>query len=271
MEAKLRLYVQALALAACGKHAPDGIVVTADGTTGTGKHLRYTDDAPADAVLAAIANADGDPLEISDDHGLVCIRVRRPTQPKQGNVRLSVRISATEWITRLTEVDEENLIDAPFDQFANIIDVYKRSPLEIYDVELAAQPGTLATTLTPALRTICAAFPSIYAMRADQLTAKPNFGDTNTQPPSPRPTPLAIATPTVDGPMTPAIVRQYLVHEAALFAACKTSATLTFTITTDGKTTDVSADACLANALAAIHFPAPPATVHVTAPLTYHP
>jgi hypothetical protein len=71
--------------------------------------------------------------------------------------------------------------------------------------------------------------------------------------------------------MTPAIVRQFLVHEAALFGACKTSATLELTITPEAKTTEVVADPCLANALAAIHFPAPPAPVHVSVRLTFHP
>lgn len=271
MDAQLRSYVQALALAlaACGKHGADGITVTAEGTSGSGETLTYSDDAPADAVLAAIAKANQDPLEIRDKDGAVCTRRRRPTQNKPSNVVLSVRVSATEWITKLTQVDEENLIEAPFDQFANIVDVYKRSALDIFDAEIAAQPGTLASTLTPALRTLCASFPSIYAVRADELQARPTFGDTNTQPPAPRPSNLAIGTPVVDGPMTPAIVRQFLVHEAALFGACKQTATITFTITPEAKTTDVVADPCLANALGAIHFPAPPAPVRVTAALKY--
>jgi predicted nucleic acid-binding protein len=177
---------------------PTASPVMAEGASGSGDSVTTSDDAPADAVLAAIAKASHDPLEIRDKDGVVCTRRRRPTQNKQGNVWLSVRVSATEWITKLSQVDEQDLIEPPFALFA-YIEVYKRSALEIYDVDLAAQPGTLAVTLTPALRTLCASFPSLHAVRPDELQEKPSFGDANTQPPAPRPTNLAIGTPTADG------------------------------------------------------------------------
>ena len=280
-------------VALLGKHVGDAIA------------LAYSEDAPAEVVLAALRGIDDavkSRIMVETVVGGKLVDVCRPLvppaiDPTEERVDLSVELGEKQWVVGMSRVNEFTVLDRPFTRFESTLKEHKASAFfaDSQAIEVAAAPGLTGADLTPALTLICSSgFVAIRPRAIAELTAHANAEHGPIGVPAAvhhlAPT-ASIGQPSVQGDLDKAIIRRYIrrnldkvtyCYEKALLARPTLAGTVAtqFVIGVDGIVSssaasgvDPDVSTCVAGVIKTIEFPKPKGNgiVQVSYPFTFRP